>query len=209
MSRRLIIKQSPRLERLEGRCLLSIGLSTTASAPATPFLPPVGAALAPVHATGAPGVGGAGLHALCERHAPRSSHLNLVAVNTRLAVPVGRVQVDNGSLQSGTKYPMMSILGVMNATGRVIPRGSLEVTIPGSSFDRTFPEQDWRQGQVLAFFSTTSAGTFEFHLGGSPVSINPNNHPDVTYQPTVFNTTLGKLINGPAFGGRFQLVSHG
>jgi hypothetical protein len=206
VSRRLKLKQSPGVERVEEKCLLSTVLP--GSALAEPVLPQVSVAPAPLHATDAPGVAGPALHVLCHGHRLRSSQFNLVAVNNSLATPVGRVQVDNVPLQNGKTYPLMSILGVMNATGRDIGRNSFSVNIPGSSFHRSFPEQVWRPGQVLAFFSTTSAAQFQFHLGGSPVSINPNNFPNVTYQSSTFNTTLGNLINTPAFGGRFQLVSH-
>jgi hypothetical protein len=136
----------------------------------------------------------------------QSNGFTISAVSGSLGTPVGVVQVDQAPLVNNMTYPSTSALEVVNMSGQNIPADTFTVSLPGSSA-QSFPQQTWSQGQVLAFFSTTSAGNFNFNLAGSSVSPNPNGYPNVTYTTSGFNVTLGTLINGSLFGGRFQLTS--
>jgi hypothetical protein len=213
MIHRATLIRSLTVECVEERCLLStagpeLGSSgvVDALARSTPALLTVTVSDA-MHGTDAAGLAGPALQAL-NKHRLHSSSFALQTVSSPFSAPfTGRVQVDNVGLVNGRTYPMVSALGVLNATGQNIPAGSFTVKLPGSSFTRAFPATTWGNGQVLAFFVPVLATGFQFKLGGTTTTVNANAYPNVQYVPGAFTATLGNLINGSAFGGRYALVS--
>ena len=204
MSHRTNLKRSPGLELLEGKCLLSTALPASFSAISGVASHQPGGPLAPLQATQAPCRPGPLFHS---QHKPQQANgYTLVSVSTPLPAPVGRVQVDQTALVNGMSYTM-SVLEVQNESGTAIGRGRFMVSVSGSSFKRSFPEQTWEPGKVLAFFAPASVQNFNFNLSGSIASIPPNVYFNVTYNPATFNATLHNLINSShGVGGRFKLV---